>query len=210
MGGVCDFAYQGTLKAGDIGDVATTVPSSLATLMSTDCMKEGGVGKIPEEYIPLADQTMKDKFSIVGQFMHGFSTYNNFLKTKENNDSENAIKQTEKEWDLYKTGIWYNFDNVEGTLGTLNTNVSGCSEQWVLNSQNCTSVQTGNLCRSVSTTDVFDKARDCITSKQDAQDSFDKMKNYLQGQGIMMNKMILDLTGGQETSPLSNVILYNT
>jgi hypothetical protein len=208
VGGVCDFAFQGTLESGDISGVDQTVPTSVKTLMSADCMKLNGEGKIPEEYITLPDQATKDKFTLVGEYMHGFSTFNNYLKTKENNESENAIKQTEKNWDLYKTGIIYNFDNVEGTLKTLNTNVEGCTEEWVLNSQNCTSVQTGNLCKSVSTTDAFDKARDCITSKQEAQDSFDKMKNYLQGQGIMMNKMILDLTGGQETSPLSNVIFF--
>lgn len=208
IGGLCDFAYQGTLEAGDIGDVSSTVPTSVATLMSVDCMKKNGEGKKPEEYINLGDESMKSKFEIVGEFLHGFSTYNNYLKNKDNNDSDTAISQTQSLWDLYKTGVIYNFDNVSGTLGTLNTNVSGCTEEWVLNSQNCTSVQTGNLCRSVSTTDVFDKERNCITSKQDAQDSFDKMKNYLQGQGIMMNNMILQLTGGQETSPKSNVILY--
>ena len=206
VGGLCDFAYQGTLADGDIGDVASTVPTSVVTLMSTDCMKEGGEGKKPEEYMSLPDPSLVTKFSNIGEFLHGFSTYNNFLKTREENDSSaSAIKVTEGVWDLYKTGIIYNFENVEGTLTKLNTNVSTCQEQWVLNSQNCTSIQTGNLCRSVSTTDIFEKNRECIASKQEAQDSFDQMKNYLQGQGILMNKMILDLTGGQETSPLSKV-----
>ena len=185
VGGVCDFAYQGTIESGDIGDVASTVPTSVSTFMSLDCMKPNGEGKKPEEYINLGDDTMKSKFTLVGEFLHGYSTYNNFLKNKENNDSDTSISITEKKWDLYKTGVIYNFDNVEGTLGTLNSNVGSCTEEWVLNSQNCTSVQTGNLCRSVSTTDAFDKERDCIQSKQDAQDSFDKMKNYLQGQGII-------------------------
>ena len=206
IGGLCDFAYQGTLENGDIGDVASTIPTSLVTLLSTECLKQGGEGKKPEEYISFADSSMVGKLEIIGQFLNGYSTYNNFLKTKEEQESfENAIRTTEKQWDLYKTGIIYNYENVEGTLTKLNTNVSSCQEQWVLNSQNCTSIQTGNLCRSVSTTDLFEKNRECIASKQEAQDSFDQMKNYLQGQGILMNKMILDLTGGQETSPLSKV-----
>jgi hypothetical protein len=204
VGGLCDFAYQGTIDSGDIQDVASYVPTSTATLMSTDCMR-AGEGKKPEEYIAM-DPTIATNFGSVGVYLHGLSTFGNFLKTKEDDDSNTAISKTEKVWDLYKTGILFNFDNVEGTLSNLNTKVSGCSEEWVLNSQNCTSVQTGNLCRSVSTTDTFDKNRECISSKQDAQDSFDKMKNYLQGQAIMMNNMILQLTGGQETSPKQNVL----
>lgn len=203
VGGLCDFAYQGTIKDGDIQDVASYVPTSTSTLMSTDCMREGE-GKKPEEYIAM-DSTIATNFGTVGVYLHGFSTFGNFLKNKEDDDSNTAISKTEKLWDLYKTGILFNFDNVEGTLSNLNNMVNGCSEEWVLNSQNCTSVKTGNLCRSVSTTDTFDKNRECISSKQDAQDSFDKMKNYLQGQAIMMNNMILQLTGGQETSPKQNV-----
>ena len=210
VGGLCDFAYQGTLEAGDIGDVASTVPTSTATFMSADCMKKGGAGLVPEKYLPLSDTTLEEKFTNVGTFLHGYSTFNNFLKNKQTSDSDSAIAHTQTKWNLYETGILFNFNNVEGTLGVLNSNVSPCKEQWVLNSQNCTSVQTGNLCKAVSTTDTFDKARDCVTSKQDAQDSFDKMKNYLQGQGIMMSKMILDLAGGQETSPKSNVELTSS
>ena len=85
-----------------------------------------------------------------------------------------------------------------------------CKEQWVLNSQNCTSVTTGFLCNSVSTTDAFNKLRDCVTDKDPTLDSFDKMKNYLQGQNIMMNKMIIDLTGASEATPKSNVSIIDS
>lgn len=210
VGGLCDFAYEGTFSGGSISGIAETVPTSTQTLMSEACMKKTDddsveQGKKPEEYIAM-DAATAANFKMIGEFLHGQSTFSNFLKTKDQDDANTAIAQTEKEWDLYKTGILFNFDNVEGTLSNLNTKVNACQEEWVLNSQNCTSVQTGNLCRSVSTTDTFDKNRDCISSKQEAQDSFDKMKNYLQGQAIMMNKMILDLSGGQETSPRQNFL----
>ena len=78
----------------------------------------------------------------------------------------------------------------------------------MLNSQNCTSVQTGFLCRAISTTDTFNKLRDCVTDKEDTQDSFDKMKNYMQGQNIMMEKMIMDLNSSTNTKSPKNSVSH--
>ena len=96
-----------------------------------------------------------------------------------------------------------NLFNYSATLTNLNEKVTGCNEQWVLNSQNCTSIKTGYQCQSVSTTENFGKDRSCVTDKEASQESFDILKNYLQGQSIMMEKMILELRGAAETTPKS-------
>ena len=114
VGGMCDFAYKGTLKDGSVGTVAETVPVSLKTLLSVDCMKQDTVGVSIDNYLALPEPDLKTQLTNIGTFLNGFSYFRNFLKGLDQDASKNSITRTSDYWDLYRTGIIYNFNNIEG------------------------------------------------------------------------------------------------
>lgn len=195
--GLCEFSYNSSVKAELFVDVSDTVPTALKGMFAQECFNDG---KNMTDYIAL-DANVKTNWDSINIFIGGFSEYDNFLTGLDPDKNVNTIAKTAAFWELYKTGVIYNFENVGSELSLLNTDVNPCSEAWVLNSQNCTSVTTQLNCRSISTTDKFDKDRDCLEKKQDSLDRFDNLKNYLQGQNIMMADLILKLNEMAGTTP---------
>ena len=197
--GLCEFAYTSSVKPDLFVDVSSTVPTALTGMFAKECFS---TGRNMTDYITL-DAGVKGNWESINTFIGGYSEYDNFLTQLNPDMNLNTIASTSDFWKLYKTGVIYNFDNVASELELLNTDVKSCTEAWVLNSQNCTSVTTQLKCSSISTTSTFDKNRTCLTAelKETSLSRFDNLKNYLQGQNIMMADLILKLNEMAGTTP---------
>lgn len=111
IGGLCDYAHLGLYGGDGFESVTEFVPTNLNSFMSEECIKDQAVGKKMVEYINF-DSGAISNFDQIFEFINGISYYNNFLKTLNPDIEKNSITSTESIWDLYKTGILYNFENI--------------------------------------------------------------------------------------------------
>ena len=112
IGGMCDYAHLGVYGGDGFAEVSGSVPVNLSNFMSQDCILETSEGKNITDYAKF-DSGDTENFKLVFDFIDGISYYNNFLKSLDPDTNNNSITTTEALWDLYKTGIKYNFDNID-------------------------------------------------------------------------------------------------
>lgn len=91
-------------------ELKTIFSAKYEGLLSSSCLSDEGTEL--GNFLNIKDQTLLGNYNNIGNFLDGFSYYDSFLKQLEPDKNNNSIVQQSVDWELYKKGIKFNFDNV--------------------------------------------------------------------------------------------------
>ena len=83
-------------------------------MISSSCLTDSGLKFT--EYLNIKDPSIIFNYDEIGQFLDGFSYYDNFLTRINPDKFNNNILKEGQLWETYRDGLIPNFSNVEGSV----------------------------------------------------------------------------------------------
>jgi hypothetical protein len=111
---MCDFSYDLSIDPSITDSIRENFSTDFKSFLNSKCFGTDGL-KLTE-YIDMNDPALVENYNEIGQFLDGFSFYNNFLRVIEPDSFNNNINKIGQNWELYRTGEIDNFDNLKGVF----------------------------------------------------------------------------------------------
>ena len=200
-----------------MGTVCNEIPAILNSEDPAKHIANIGVG-MNEQLDKLANNCLKNATETSGDFkdlfkedldfestqvlLDGITIFKNFDAnlTLAPVDSE-IITNTTKVWKNYEIGYFVNFENVNTTLDTLNTQLKQCDVQMVFNNLNCTIDKSKGVCYIIPEVVIPYSAPECADDTTKSNELFVKLRDYNLGSQDTTSKMITNLSGEEENTP---------
>lgn len=182
---------------------ADTFGGNITSLL-TNCIPSEKKGDLLNVF---TDKSVQDTFNETVWLFDGMTSYENARTDLETTSNIVSVDELTTWWGKFRSGLFYDHQNVTDTLAALNKLISCGKISYSLNLNNCTS-SSSITCQDFSSVKTFN-APDCTDDLDQSKKLFNNLKLYTDETKLLLTEMTTAMTSNDTGNPSPQLLFRN-